>query len=681
VRSVEQGARSASSAKGDHDWPLRVPGLAFGGDYNPEQWPVEVQEEDVRLMQEAGVNLVSVAIFSWATIEPDEGRFEWDWLDATIDRLEAGGIRVALATATASPPPWLTARHPEILPRLADGTVLGQGSRQAYAVTHPLWRRYAVGMARRVAERYRDHPALALWHVDNEIGAHVPHDYSDSAADAFRTWLEVRYKTVPELNRAWGTAFWSQRYSTFADVEPPRAAPASLNPTQQLDFARFSSDALLAYLRDLCDAVRAVTPDVPVTTNFMIGQHKPLDYFAWAGEVDVVANDHYAISADDERHIELAFAADLTRGIAGGRPWILMEHSTSAVNWHPRNRAKGPGEMLRDSLTHVARGADAVMFFQWRQSVAGSEKFHSAMVPHAGTDTDLWRDVVRLGDAVRRLAPVRGSLVHADVAILFDYQAWWAGELDSHPTVDVAYLDRVTAYYRDLWLRGVTVDVVHPSADLSGYRVVIVPTLYLVSDEDAARIAAAARAGASVVVSYFSGIVDVDDHVRLGGYPGAFRDLLGVRVEEFYPLLAGETLPLDDGTRVSVWTEKLRLAGASAVRTLAAGVLAGTPAVTRNRAGNGTAWYQAARLDADGIHRLLGSVLDEAGVRHTVSPAPGVDVVVRRSDDAEYRFIINHTDRSTYVPGTGTDLLTGHRWTGAGHVPPGAVAVLQVDIP
>jgi beta-galactosidase len=319
------------------------------------------------------------------------------------------------------------------------------------------------------------------------------------------------------------------------------------------------------------------------------------------------------------------------------------------------------------------------MFFQWRQSVAGSEKFHSAMVPHAGTDTDLWRDVVRLGDAVRRLAPVRGSLVHADVAILFDYQAWWAGELDSHPTVDVAYLDRVTAYYRDLWLRGVTVDVVHPSADLSGYRVVIVPTLYLVSDEDAARIAAAARAGASVVVSYFSGIVDVDDHVRLGGYPGAFRDLLGVRVEEFYPLLAGETLPLDDGTRVSVWTEKLRLAGASAVRTLAAGVLAGTPAVTRNRAGNGTAWYQAARLDADGIHRLLGSVLDEAGVRHTVSPAPGVDVVIRRSDDAEYRFIINHTDRSTYVPGTGTDLLTGHRWTGAGHVPPGAVAVLHVD--
>lgn len=664
--------------QGRPDWPLRLDGLAFGGDYNPEQWPLEVQEEDVRLMAEAGVNLVSLAIFSWATIEPEEGRFDWSWLDAAMDRLDAGGVRVALATATASPPPWLTARHPEMLPRLADGTVLGQGSRQAYAVTHPRWRRYAVAMARRMAERYRDHPALALWHVDNEIGCHVPYDYSDAAAAAFRTWLEARYGTVEELNRAWGTAFWSQRYATFADVLPPRTAPTTLNPTQQLDFARFSSDALRDYLDDLCAAVREVVPHVPVTTNFMVGLHKTNDYFGWADHVDVVANDHYTMSADPERHIQLAFAADLTRGVAGGRPWMLMEHSTSAVNWQPHNRAKAPGEMLRNSLAHVARGADAVMFFQWRQAVAGSEKFHSAMVPHAGTDSDVWRDVVRLGDVLRRLAPVRGSTVRPEVAIVVDYEAWWACELDSHPSADVAYLDRVRAYHRALWLRGVTADVVHPTADLSGYRVVLVPTLYLVGDEAAAAVADAAAAGASVVVSYFSGIVDVDDHVRLGGYPGAFRDLLGVRVEEFHPLLPGAAVPLDDGTTVSVWTEMLRLAGAEAVRTLAGGVLAGTPAVTRRSVGAGAAWYEAARLDDDALGRLLDAVLAEAGVRAEPSPAPGVEVVTRRGDDADFRFVINHTDDEVTVPAAGTDLLTGDDVRDGARVRPGGVAVLRV---
>jgi beta-galactosidase len=660
-------------------WPLGIEGLAYGGDYNPEQWPLDVQEEDVRLMQEAHVTLVSVAIFSWATIEPEEGRLDWTWLDATMDRLDTGGVAVALATATASPPPWLTARHPEILPRTAEGTALGQGARQSYAVTHPLWRRYAAAMARRIAERYRDHPALALWHVDNEIGAHVPQDHSDTAAAAFRVWLADRYGTVGELNRAWATTFWSQRYATIDDVRPPSAAPAQRNPSQQLDFARFSSDAYRDYLDELVAVVREITPDVPVTTNFMIGQHKTIDYFGWSDHVDLVANDHYTIPADPERHVELAWSADLTRSVAGGRPWMLMEHSTSAVNWRPRNRAKAPGELLRNSLAHVAHGADAVMFFQWRQSAAGAEKYHSAMVPHAGTDSDVWRDVVRLGDAVHRLAPVRGSVVRAEVAILFDFQAWWTCELDSHPSVDVRYLDRIRSYHRELWYRGVTTDVVHPTADLSGYRVVLVPTLHLVTDAAAANVAAAAQAGAHVVVSYFSGIVDADDHVRLGGYPGAFRDLLGVRVEEFFPLLDGETATLDDGTTVSVWTEKLRLAGAEAIRTLADGDLAGTPAVTRRAAGDGVAWYEAARLDDDGVHRLLGRVLSEAGVSPEPTPGPGVEVVTRHGDGVAFRFVINHTDDGARLPGRGLELLTGTSIDGELYVPAGGVAVLQLD--
>ncbi|WP_129336689.1 beta-galactosidase [Cellulomonas endophytica] len=671
----------------DRPWPLGVEGLAYGGDYNPEQWPQSVRVEDVALMQEAGVSLVSVAIFSWAQIEPRPGTLEWGWLDETLDRLHAGGVQVALATATASPPPWLAHQHPEILPVLADGTVLWPGGRQHYRVASPVYREHALRLTRLVAERYRDHPALALWHVDNELGCHVPHDHSDDAAAAFRRWLEARYGDVEALNAAWGTAFWSQRYDSFDEVLPPRSAPTFANPTQQLDFARYSSDAWLEHYRALRDVLREVTPGVPTTTNLMASTRtKWLDYFSWAGDLDIIANDHYLDAADPEDHVELAFSADLTRGIAAGRPWILMEHSTSAVNWQPRNRTKRPGEMLRNSFQHVARGADAVMFFQWRQSAAGAEKFHSAMLPHGGTDTDVWRNTVELGRTLKAVAELRGSTVRARVALLFSYPAWWGAELDSHPTNVLSYPATVLAHYRALWRRGVTVDVVEPSADLSGYDVVVAPTLYLLSDDEAANVAAAAARGASVLVTYFSGIADEHDHVRLGGYPGAFRDLLGVRTEEFWALGEGQTVTLDDGTSADLWTEKVHLAeGTEAVRTFADGDLAGGPALTRRTvpaaAGggrDGAAWYLATRVDADGLQAVTDAVLAEAGVRADVPAAPGVEVVRRHgADGRSWLVVLNHTGDGVRLPVTGHELVTG---TPAGDglvVPAGAVRVLR----
>ncbi|MFE7507288.1 beta-galactosidase [Promicromonospora sp. NPDC057488] len=679
-------------------WNAGLAGLGFGGDYNPEQWPDDVRLEDVELMREAGVNLLSVAIFSWATIEPREGELDWAWLDTTLDRLQAAGIQVALATATASPPPWLTRKHPEILPRLADGTVLHQGGRQSYAVTHPVHREYALRMTTRMAERYQDHPALALWHVDNEIGCHVPRDYSDAAADAFRQWLRERYRTVDALNEAWGTAFWSQRYGSFDDVLPPLVAPTYANPTQQLDFDRFSSDALLDYYRDLRDTLRQITPHVPVTTNLMATSHtKGMDYFSWAPELDVIANDHYTAAADPERHVDLAFSADLTRGIAGGDPWILMEHSTSAVNWQPRNRAKLPGELLRNSLAHVARGADSVMFFQWRQSRAGAEKYHSAMVPHAGRDTDLWRDVVALGDALRTLGEVRGSRVRSRAAIVVDWPSWWGAELDSHPTQALRYMDQVQAWYGALWRLGVTTDMVSPGADLDGYDLVVLPTTYLVTDADAQNVATAAHRGATVVVTYFSGIVDENDHVRLGGYPGAFRDLLGVRTEEFYPLQDGETVRVGGavvgGTAdADLWTEKSHVADdAEVVASYQDGALAGRPAVTRRAVGSGHAWYVATRLDRPGLDSLAGTLVAEAGVGPDVAAPAGVEVVRRWSDatppaggqPTSWLFVVNHTGDDATIgtgaaPVTGTELLTGETVTGTLTVPAGGVRVLRV---
>ncbi|BCW20353.1 beta-galactosidase [Arthrobacter sp. NtRootA9] len=654
-----------------------IDGLGFGGDYNPEQWPVSVRLEDLQLMQEAGVNFLSVGIFSWALLEPSEGHYDFGWLDEVLDNLADIGVKVALATATAAPPAWLVRKHPEILPVTADGTVLGPGSRRHYTPSSAVYRRYATGITRVLAERYKDHPALALWHVDNELGCHVSEFYGEEDATAFRGWLERRYGSIEALNASWGTAFWSQNYASFDEILPPAVAPSTLNPGQQLDFQRFNSWALMDYYRELVAVLREVTPGIPCTTNLMASSAtKSMDYVDWAKDLDVIANDHYLVAADPERHLELAFSADLTRGIAGGEPWILMEHSTSAVNWQPRNQPKMPGEMLRNSLSHVARGADAVMFFQWRQSFAGSEKFHSAMVPHAGTDSRVWREVVDLGAALKLLEPVRGSRVESRVAIVFDYEAWWAAEIDSKPSVDVKYLDLLRAFHRSLVLKGISVDVVHPSAPLDGYDLVLVCTLYAVSDADAANIAAAASAGATVLVSYFSGIVDMQDHVRLGGYPDAFRDLLGVRVEEFHPLLAGSQLKLDDGTVSTIWSEHVHLAGADAVQKFTEYPLEGVPALTRRAVGDGAAWYLATFPDRNGIDALVDRLLAESGVSPVTAADPGVEVVRRRlPDGGSFLFAINHTRASASVAAIGMDLLTGEPF--AGSVPAGSVAVIE----
>jgi len=644
-------------------------GVALGCDYNPEQWPREVWRSDVALMQEAGVGFVTLGVFSWALLEPRPGEYDFSWFDEVVGLLHDGGIAIDMATATASPPPWLTHRHPEVLPVDAAGRTLWPGSRQAWCPSSPVFREHAVRLAGEMARRYGDHPAVRLWHVSNELGCHNGRCWCDGSAAAFRRWLAARYGDVEKLNDAWGTAFWSQHYSSFDEVLPPRTTPAQPNPTQQLDFARFSSDELLSHHRAERAAIREHS-DKPVTTNFMVTSHQcEQDYFAWAPDQDVVSQDHYLDHRLADPHAEQAFTDDLTRGLAGGGPWMLMESATSAVNWQPVNIAKRPGELLLDSLRHVARGADTVGFFQWRASAAGGEKFHSALVPHAGRDSARFGEVVELGAALRRIGELAGSRVRADVALLFDWNAWWACDQESHPSGELRYLDAVLRWHRALADLGATTDVVHPSADLSGYRLVVVPTLYLAGDPVGPALERFVADGGHVLVTYFSGIVDEADHVRLGGYPGAFRDLLGVRVEEFAPLAPGTAVALDDGSTADLWTEVLELRGARAVASYVDGPLPGTPAVTRN----GNAWYIATRLDDAATAALAGRVAREAGVAR--AGGAGVEVVRR----GRYAFVLNRTDEPATVPVTGVELLGGTVCDGTVTVAPGGAAVVREE--
>lgn len=671
-------------------WPATMqhangrPPLAYGGDYNPEQWPRATWLEDVALMRDAGVNIVNLGIFAWAQVQPAESEWDFQWLDEVMDLLHDSGVAVDLGTGTSSPPPWLTETHPEILPITADGRTLSPGGRQHWRPTSPVFREHALQHVQKMAERYGSHPALAMWHVSNELGCHNVHDYSDDAALAFRTWLTNKYGTLDELNSAWGTAFWSQRYSAWAQILPPRVSASHPNPTQQLDFYRFSSDALLDYFRDEAALLRKATPDVPVTTNFMVMAHtKFMDYAHWSADVDIVSNDHYVTAARADGFDELCFSANLVRGLTGGKPWFLMEHSTSAVNWQPVNVPKAPGQLQRDSLAHVAHGSDAVSFFQWRQSIAGAEKFHSAMVPHAGVESRMWRDVCALGGTLRRLAEIAGTEVEAaQVAILFDWTSWWAGELDSHPSGLLRYHEQVFDWYKALQSIGIAVDVQPIDADFSRYRVVVAPALYVVDTALQQRLEAYVGHGGHLVTTFFSGIVDEHDHIHLGGYPGALRELLGIRVEEFAPLLPGYDVRLDDQCRASFWAEQVDVTAAdvSILLRYVDGPAAGAPAVTRRGAGAGSATYVGAKLDASSLRILSTRLAQLFGVAAETDPAVAAFVTrrVRSSAAHRYTFLINHSADLQRVPTqAGLDLVSGAEVADAVVLPPFGVAVVR----
>ncbi|MDF2709546.1 MAG: Beta-galactosidase [Nonomuraea muscovyensis] len=647
----------------------RVPGLLFGGDYNPEQWPEEVWAEDVRLMAEAGVTMATVAVFAWSRLEPEPGAYDFAWLDRVLDLLHEHGVAADLATATATPPPWLVRDHPEVMPVDAQGVRLEFGSRQGYCPSSPVFREHAVRLAAAMATRYGGHPALAMWHVGNEYADHTLECFCPESARHFRAWLRARYGTVAALNTAWGTSCWGQHYTGFEQVEPPRKAPGPVNPGQLLDWRRFCSDALLELFAAERDTLREITPDIPVTTNFMSLLHG-LDYWRWAAAEDLVSDDAYPDPADPGSHVAVALSYDLMRSLKR-RPWLLLESAPSAVSWREVNAPKPPGMMRLHSLQAVAHGADGVMFFQWRQARYGPEKFHSAMLPHGGVHTRGWRDTLRLGADLRRLGEVAGTATRAEVALVFGWDSWWGLEApESMPSNRLRLKELLLAWYAPLHARGIAVDLAPPDRDLSDYRVVIVPNLYLCTAEQAKRLAAYTG---ELVVGPFSGVVDESDQVHDGGAPGPLRDLLGVAVEEFWPLPDGATQRVrhaGGGTgRARTWTEWLRPDDDVAVLArYEGGDLDGLPAVTRR----GTATYVSCLLDD--VTPVLDRVLD--GVP-AIGPPPGVEAVRR----GRHLFLLNHTTAPQQVtlPYRGRDLLTDTDLRGVVRLAPRDAVVLRIE--
>ncbi|WP_411266305.1 beta-galactosidase [Bifidobacterium adolescentis] len=661
-------------------------GIAFGGDYNPDQWPEEIWDDDIRLMEKAGVNTVALAIFSWDRIQPQENRWDFGWLDRIIDKLGKAGIATDLASATATAPLWLYEKHPEVLPCDKFGHPVNAGSRQSWSPTSPVFKEYALTLCRKLAERYGANPYVTAWHMGNEYGWNNRNDYSDNALNAFRLWCERKYGTIGALNQAWGTTFWGQEMNSFDEVLIPRfmGADSMVNPGQKLDFERFGNDMLLDFYKAERDAIAEICPDKPFTTNFMVSTDQCcMDYADWANEVNFVSNDHYFHEGGEMHLDELACSDALMDSFALGKPWYVMEHSTSAVQWKPLNMRKRKGETVRDSLAHVAMGADAINFFQWRASAFGAESFHSAMVPHAGEDTKLFRQVCELGETLQTLADagVQGSeLERSDTAILFSAESEWATRSQTLPSMKLNHWHDVRDWYRAFLDAGTRADIMPLKYDWSDYKTVVLPTVLMLSAVDTRRLADFAAAGGRVVVGYATGLIDENFHTWLGGYPGAgnglLRDMLGIRGEEFnilgsgvegepeaIRLGAGGEVALEDaaalnGATTRLWQNDVTVTGdRTQVLAMYAGEeadeweLDGMAAVTRNPYGAGEAYFVGCDLDVADLTKLIRTYL--AAPAQSQQSQANTDVLhtVRKSADAAFDFYLPRGKKEVELQG------------------------------
>lgn len=661
-------------------------GIAFGGDYNPDQWSEETWDDDVRLMKKAGVNTVALAIFSWDRIQPQENRWDFGWLDRIIDKLGKAGIATDLASATATAPLWLYEKHPEVLPCDKFGHPVNAGSRQSWSPTSPVFKEYALTLCRKLAERYGANPYVTAWHMGNEYGWNNRNDYSDNALNAFRLWCERKYGTIGALNQAWGTTFWGQEMNSFDEVLIPRfmGADSMVNPGQKLDFERFGNDMLLDFYKAERDAIAEICPDKPFTTNFMVSTDQCcMDYADWANEVNFVSNDHYFHEGGEMHLDELACSDALMDSFALGKPWYVMEHSTSAVQWKPLNMRKRKGETVRDSLAHVAMGADAINFFQWRASAFGAESFHSAMVPHAGEDTKLFRQVCELGETLQTLADagVQGSeLERSDTAILFSAESEWATRSETLPSMKLNHWHDVRDWYRAFLDAGTRADIMPLKYDWSDYKTVVLPTVLMLSAVDTRRLADFAAAGGRVVVGYATGLIDENFHTWLGGYPGAgnglLRDMLGIRGEEFNILgsgvegepeairlgAGGEVAPEDaaalNGATTRLWQNDVTVTGnRTQVLAMYAGEeadeweLDGMAAVTRNPYGAGEAYFVGCDLDVADLTKLIRTYL--AAPAQSQQSQANTDVLhtVRKSAGAAFDFYLPRGKKEVELQG------------------------------
>lgn len=669
----------------------KLPKIWYGGDYNPEQWGPDVWKEDERMFKLAGIDVATVNVFSWALIQPSEETYDFTQLDETIDRLYKSGVYVCLATSTGAHPAWMARKYPDVLRVDVQGRKRRFGGRHNSCPNSPTYRKYAARLAGKLAERYKDHPGLLIWHVSNEYGGYC---YCDNCAAAFRVWLRERYKTLDELNRVWNTRFWGHTFYDWEEIVVPNELSEEWGGNRtnfqgiSLDYRRFQSESLLECYKLEYDEIKKHTPNVPVTTNLM-GFYPELDYFKWAKYMDIVSWDNYP-SLDTPVSFT-AMAHDLMRGLKSGAPFMLMEQTPSQQNWQPYNSLKRPGVMRLWSYQAVARGADTVMFFQLRRSIGACEKYHGAVIEHVVHEhTRVFREVAELGRELEQLGDtLLDARTEAKIGIVYDWENRWAIELSSGPTVALNYVNEVHKYYDTLFQMHVESDMVSVEEDFSKYEILIAPVMYMVKPGFAKKVEEFVANGGTFVTTFFSGIVNENDLVTLGGYPGELRSVLGIWAEEIDALLPGRTNQivmkeawgaLSGQYECGLLCDLIHAEGAEVLAEYGSDFYQGMPVVTVNQFGKGRAYYVASSPDAAFLQGFLKNLCEEKGIQPLLDAPAGVEVARRVKDGKAFLFLLNHNEGAAEVE-IGSegmkDLLAQTEVSGTVQVPSRGVVILE----
>lgn len=647
----------------------KVQKILYGGDYNPEQWPEDTWEEDMRLLKLAHIDIVTLNVFSWASLQPEEDVYHFEKLDKIMEMVRKHGLKVCLATSTAVHPAWMARKHPDILRTEFNGMKRKFGGRHNSCPNSPAYRKYAPALASKLAERYRDYDNIVAWHVSNEFGGVC---YCENCERRFREWLKEKYHTIDEVNRVWDTAFWGHTFYDFDDIVTPSLLSEHFAPDRttfqgiSLDYRRFNSESILDCYRLEYDALHAITPDIPITTNLM-GTFPDLDYQMWAKYMDFISWDNYP--ANDTPVEETALRHDLMRGLKQGKPFALMEQTPSVTNWLPYNALKRPGVMRLWSYQAVAHGADTVMFFQMRRSTGACEKYHGAVIDHVGHEhTRVFREIAELGSELEKIGSLTlGARTDAKAAILFDWDNWWATGYSAGPSVRLRYCDEILNYYKAFHNLNIPVDIIGVEDDITGYSLVAAPLLYMVKSGYDEKLRSFVQKGGHFLTTFFSGYVEEHDLVTVGGYPGKLRDILGIWVEE------EDALPDDTANSftygkvtypATLICDLLHTEGAESLCSYEKDFYAGMPVLTRNRFGKGSAYYVATRSSADFYRRLIADICKDAGIEPVIgrlTDTPGlIEVTKRRNRNGTFLFFLNHDTEEHEIPlnCAGTDILT-----------------------
>ncbi|MDY2996054.1 MAG: beta-galactosidase [Faecalimonas sp.] len=642
----------------------KVNKIVYGGDYNPEQWPEEIWADDMRLLKEANIDIVTLNVFSWAALQPSEETYDFSKLDKIMEMVRDNGLQVCLATSTGAHPAWMAKKYPDILRTEFNGLKRKFGGRHNSCPNSPTYEKYSVRLAQKIAERYRDYNNIVAWHISNEFGGEC---YCENCEKAFRVWLKKKYQTIENVNRAWNTAFWGHTFYDWDEIVLPNLLSEHFEQDRSqfqgitVDYKRFNSESILECYKREYDALKAITPDIPITTNLM-GFYKPLDYKMWAKYMDVVSWDNYPSNEDSPAQI--AMSHDLMRGINGGEPFLLMEQTPSVTNWLPYNALKRPGVMRLWSYQAVAHGSDSVMFFQMRRTVGACEKLHGAVIDHVGTnETRVFREVKVLGAELKELGEqTLGAVTDAKAAIYFDWDNWWAIECSAGPNCDLKYKDEIYNYYQALYKLNIPVDIVGPEDDLGKYQLLIAPILYMTKTGYDEKIRTFVKNGGTFVTTFFSGIADEHDLIVTGGYPGKLRDIMGIWVEESDALPSGAENHFT--YRGKAYPAKLlcdlsHLERAEALSVYEEDFYAQMPAITKNQFGDGRAYYVATRSNEEFYQTLMADICEECGVESLLAPQENLEVTMRRNENGRFLFLLNHADREqeTVMTEAGCGLL------------------------